>query len=106
MKTQDIKTTVTELIPRDGRASFYGKARVVEQGGRRYLVSYDEVMASVDGDGKVTRHSAYRSRTTDRHVKSFLETFGRDVRDGRRFRELPVEDGLEAVTTIRKAAER
>ena len=106
MKTQDTDTTVTELVPRDGRASFYGKARVVEQDGRKYLVSYGEVMASVDKDGKVARHSAYRSHTTDRHVKSFLETFGRDVRDGRRFRELPVEGGLEAATTIRKAAER
>lgn len=69
------KTTITELIPANGRKSFYGKGKVIDDGKVKYLLSYETVMASVDRNGAVRRHSDFRSKTTGAHVKSFLDTY-------------------------------
>ena len=82
------KTTITDLVPRNGRKSFYGKAKVIERAGVKYLRSYETVMASVNEDGAVRRHSDFRSKTTDEHVKSFLYAFSN--MDTETFRKLPV----------------
>lgn len=86
-----MKATITELIPSSSRKSFYGKARVADaDDGRRYLISYDTVVASVDRDGSdPRRHSDYRSNTTSAHVKSFLAQFCRQKTD---FWGMPVTD--------------
>lgn len=84
------KIAITELIPANGRKSFYGKAKVIDDGKVKYLLSYETVMASVDGDGAVRRHSDFRSKTTDEHVKSFLYSFSN--MDTETFRKLPVVD--------------
>jgi len=89
MKTYP-NTIVTELVPSSSRKSFYGKARVADTGDRKYLLSYDTVVASVDRDGKTRRHSDYRSNTTDRHILSFIQQCSRDVATGEEFRALPV----------------
>jgi len=85
------KTQITELVPSDSRKSFNRKAWVIlAADGRRYLRSYDTVMASADEDGNVARHSDFRSATTNRHVRSFLAQFGNGL-TSKEFQELPVE---------------
>ena len=95
-----VKVTKTELTPTSARKSFYGKALVLEgKDSTRWLQSYDTVMCSVDRDGRVRRHSAYRSNTTDRHVKAFLETFASDMEPAE-FRKLAVEPRPTLVTAV------
>jgi len=83
--------TKTELVPTNSRKSFYRKAYVLEgRDGTRWLQSYDTVMCSVDRDGHVRRHSEYRSKTTDCHVRSFLNTYAPGT-DAATFRKMKVE---------------
>ena len=86
-----MKTTITELIPSNGRKSFYGKAKVINANGRNWLMSYDSIVASVDSGCKVRRHIDQISNTTSSHVKSFLSQFACDMTP-KTFRELPVEE--------------
>lgn len=63
--------TITELSPRyDARASFYGKAKVVDNDGALELYSYDTKVAVIQGD-KAQVFGTY-SNTTLRHIKEFL----------------------------------
>lgn len=81
-KSKRIVQRIAELIPANGRKSFYGKARVLERGDTRYLVSYDTVVASVDGEGRVHRHSDWKSRTTCAHVRSFIGQYAAETAPG------------------------
>ena len=95
-----VKVTKTELMPTPSRKSFYGKAPVLEgKDGTHWLQSYDTIMCSVDRDGRVRRHSDYRSNTTDRHVKAFLETFAPDMEPSE-FRKLEVEPRPTLVSAV------
>ena len=85
-----VEVTKTELMPTSSRKSFYGRAFVLEgKDSTHWLQSYNTIMCSVDRDGRVRRHSDYRSNTTDRHVKAFLETFAPDMEPSE-FRKLEV----------------
>ena len=85
MKRKIKALEIYELSPRNGRCSFYGKAKVIiADDGNRYLQSYDTIMGYIDKEGKHHKTSDYRSLTTDTHIKSF---FG----DGKAFRALPLE---------------
>lgn len=67
---------VTELPCTDHRASFYGKAHILNWGkGTACLKSYDTIVASVDRKGNFRRHWPGYSVTTMRHVNSFLDFF-------------------------------
>jgi hypothetical protein len=67
-----------ELMPVDGRKSFNGKARVIEEKGVSKLLSYDTVVAEYsDLSGKMTVHG-YFSPTTARHINAFLNYYGFD----------------------------
>lgn len=46
---------VYELIPIDNRKSFYGKAKVVEEGGTRTLYSYNTPVVRENHDGTLER---------------------------------------------------
>jgi len=62
----------TELYSMDGRASFYGKARVIHgENGTEYLQSYNTIVASRTADGKIHRHWNKWSLTTGRHLNSW-----------------------------------
>lgn len=62
-----------ELIPVDGRKSFYGKARVYKNGNEITLVSYDtEVCKYNIKTGKFIRLWNGYSDTTMRHIKAFM----------------------------------
>ena len=61
---------VYELMPNDSHKSFYGKARVFEDGDTQTLVSYDTaVMRCVNGEYE--RLWGGWSATTGRHIKAF-----------------------------------
>ena len=62
---------VYELIPTDGRKSFYGKARVLVDGGTETLVSYTTKVIRRDADGTLHRLWSGWSATTGRHIAAF-----------------------------------
>ena len=61
----------------DSRASFYGKAKVIEYtDGTADLMSYETIVSHLDGAGNVT-HEGYFSNTTSRHQREFEKQFTR-----------------------------
>lgn len=63
----------SDLIPIDGRKSFYHKAQVTVGGdGTRYLWSYGTLICSMDVDGTIHKHWSGWTATTGRHIKSFV----------------------------------
>lgn len=62
---------IYELLPRDSRKSFYGKAKVlIDEKGNEYLQSYETiVMARIDG--QIVKLWDGWSATTGRHIASF-----------------------------------
>lgn len=67
---------VYELSPVNGRKSFYGKARVIEQdNGDIELISYNTIVARIH-DGKFQRLWDGYSQTTMNHINSFVRSFG------------------------------
>ena len=60
-----------ELLPTDGRKSFYGKAIVVVDGNTEILYSYGTKIASKDKNGQIKRLWGGWSQTTGRHIKAF-----------------------------------
>ena len=57
----------------DSRKSFYGKARVEEQGHKVILWSYDTAVLSYDEEQGLLNISGIYSNTTLRHIKEFLK---------------------------------
>lgn len=73
------KVTATELVPAgtDTRASYYRKAYVLDDGrGTRYLRSYETVICSAGEDGRVRKYAEADTKTTRRHLGSFLRLYG------------------------------
>lgn len=62
-----------DLIPNNGRKSFYGKAKVeIEDNGDEVLYSYNTPIIRKATDGTLTRLYKYEpSMTTSTHIKSF-----------------------------------
>lgn len=61
-----------ELVPTDGRKSFYHKAIVaVDDSGTETLFSYGTKIISKDAKGKLTRFYGGWTATTGRHIKAF-----------------------------------
>lgn len=66
-----------ELIPVDGRKSFYGKAKVFKDDNIFYLVSYNTIVASYDDINNIfVKHWDGYSCTTMRHINSFMRFIG------------------------------
>lgn len=62
---------VYELMPIDNHKSFYGKAKVVEEGGTRTLYSYNTPVVRENHDGTLERLWGGWTATTGRHIRSF-----------------------------------
>ena len=61
-----------ELMPDNGRKSFYGKANVVvDDNGNETLYSYDTPIIQRDTNGKLTKLWNGWSNTTGAHIKAF-----------------------------------
>lgn len=60
-----------ELIPHNGRKSFYGKAIVTELDGSKTLTSYTTNVARIDKEGHFIKLWNGYSATTMNHVNAF-----------------------------------
>ena len=60
----------------DSRDSFYGKAKILEYNGIRYLQSYNTVVAKIENGEPVI--NGWYSQTTGRHINEFLQQNGFD----------------------------
>lgn len=68
-----MNTVYVELIPVDGRKSFYGKAKIYKEGNEVFLVSYNTVVCKYNvKTGKFTRIWDGYSATTMRHISAFI----------------------------------
>lgn len=60
-----------EVIPQNGRKSFYGKAIVTEVNGNKILTSYTTDVARIDKEGNFFKLWGGYSVTTMNHVNAF-----------------------------------
>ena len=60
-----------ELIPTNGRKSFYGKAIVIEKDGWVFLKSYNTIVCGIDSANNFHRFWNGWSMTTWNHIRSF-----------------------------------
>ena len=60
-----------ELIPTNGRKSFYGKAIVTESNGEKVLTSYETEVAKIDNKGRFIKLYGGYSATTMNHINAF-----------------------------------
>ena len=67
-----------ELIPNNGRKSFYGKAKVIDyENGIVSLLSYNTIVCSIDTKTRqFSRHWSGSSCTTSSHINSFRSLYG------------------------------
>lgn len=68
---------IFELIPTNGRKSFGGKAKVIEQDGEAKLLSYETIVAQINLETReYTQIWEGKSATTSNHIKAFKEFYG------------------------------
>ena len=68
---------IYDLIPMDGRKSFYGKAKVIEKdNGETVLQSYNTEVCKITSGGEFVRLWSGYSVTTMKHINSFLQLVG------------------------------
>lgn len=65
-----------ELIPLNGRVSFYGKCRVEDDGEIATLISYTTKVATYNHETKTVTVFDWYSANTARHINAFLHHFG------------------------------
>lgn len=67
------------LLPINGRKSFYGKCRVIDETENSHIVklqSYDTIVAEYNTLTKVMIVHGWYSATTATHINAFLDHFG------------------------------
>lgn len=67
---------VFELTPNNGRKSFNGKCKVIEDGGVAQLLSYTTFVAEINLETKEYKQHGEYSQTTNSHIKAFKEFYG------------------------------
>ena len=67
---------IYELIPMNGRKSFYGKAIVIEKDGWTFLKSYNTIVCGIDSSNGFHRFWNGWSDTTGKQIKSFRGGIG------------------------------
>lgn len=77
----------------DGRKSFYGKARVIEDSeGNRMLQSYTTYICIIRADGGLIKLNPVATPTTRRHIRSFFALCGYAYPGNREWDALPLND--------------
>lgn len=66
----------TELTPVQNQKSFYGKAKIINNGDISKLLSYDTEVAEYNHNTNKMTVNGWYSATTAKHINSFLEYFG------------------------------
>lgn len=67
---------IFELTPINGRKSFGGKCKVIEENGVAKLLSYDTVVAKYNHEEDKMMVDGYFSATTATHINAFLKLYG------------------------------
>lgn len=70
---------IFELSPVNGRKSFYGKCRVIEENGISKLQSYETIVAEYNHKTNVMTVNGYYSGATSSHTNAFLKYYGFDT---------------------------
>lgn len=85
---------IYELTPTgyDRAKSFYGKAKIIEEGGEIILQSYDTFVCMINKSGEFVRMWEGYSATTMRHINAFIEMFGISGGGKKWWDALPVEE--------------
>jgi len=65
-----------ELDPINGKKSFYGKCKVIEENRISYLYSYDLLVAYYNDEKNTMKVNGYYSQTTASHINAFLNYYG------------------------------
>lgn len=60
-----------ELVPENGRKSFYGKAKVLEESDGKVLLSYGTRIMKIFDSGSMVRYWNDWTTSTGTHIKSF-----------------------------------
>lgn len=60
-----------ELIPTNGRKSFYGKALILEESDGKVLLSYGTRIMKIFDNGSIVRYWDDWTTATGTHIKSF-----------------------------------
>jgi hypothetical protein len=88
------KKKVSELKTNyESRASFHGKALILDCGNIIKLQSYDTIVAEYNNKDNTLKVNGWFSTTTARHINEFLVYFGFDAITKEEMEEKPVLRG-------------
>lgn len=94
-----------EVVPIDGRKSFYGKAlEYSDSEGNVWLKSYNTIVAKIDSSGNLYVRGEY-SLTTNRHVYSFAAAHGLplgNIKDMRKIIEKSQDESFDMLSVMVK----
>lgn len=91
---------IYELIPTNGRKSFYGKAKVIECEGENFLQSYNAIVCKVDKNGKFVKMWDGYSATTMSHINDFVKLFNIDGGGKKWYESLEIQSDTSSVLPI------
>lgn len=87
---------IFELIPTNGRKSFYGKAKAIEtDDGEKILLSYDTQVLKIDNNGDIFRLWTGETKTTINHANAFLKLYGVNGAGLAFWRTIPTAQGVK-----------
>lgn len=82
---------VTEMRPLNRQKSYYGKAKIIFNGGKTVLQSYNTMVCEIDGNGKFKKLWDGYSATTQKHIINFCKMYGVPCGGKSWWESLPVE---------------
>lgn len=91
---------IYELIPTNGRKSFYGKAKMIENNGENFLQSYNTIVCKIDKNGKFIKMWDGYSATTMAHINSFADLFNINGHGKKWYESLEAENDASDVLSI------
>lgn len=91
---------IYELVPTNGRKSFYGKAKVIENNGENFLQSYNTIVCKIDKNGKFVKMWDGYSATTMAHINSFADLFNINGHGKKWYESLKTSDSTSDYLSI------
>lgn len=91
-----------ELIPNNGRKSFYGKAITTVYNGFQTLYSYNTPVASIDHENRFIRLWNGYSTTTMNHINAFRNLYNLPSINKSEWLALPIETSQELWNRIQE----
>ena len=90
----DEKFKTTELLPDNGRKSFYRKALIHETAIGIFLQSYETIVAMIDNQGNFHKLWSGYSATTSNHISAFMRLYGLHAIGKKEWLNLPLLETL------------